>query len=227
MERTVTPRKPKPTFTFTIDRAAWQSLLSDVLPFTGDDLTLPLLTAIQVEFAGKRITMRATDRFALGKVWWEHDTEIGAAKVMLPASDARAMAKLHPAHARGLPQKELTITVNPGPALGQHWYTQPKDIEAGTITITSGGVFDPKVTSEHRVFNGDFVDCDKLIPEEFTGTPQIGWNPDFMDKFRRVSRDRHKPVRVRFAGAYRPIRVDIGDRFTGILMPAMLPKEAS
>lgn len=210
------------TIQFTITRHDFFGLLNDVLPFVGGDETLPMLTAVQIEIAGKRITVRATDRFTFGRAWFELEEEIGEATVMVAAADIRAAAKYHPALKRGLPQKELTITVDPGPELGTNWYTMNASLKTGSLTITSGGVFDAKVTSEHRAFNGEFVSVDKLVPTEFTGVPEIAWNPDLMHKFNQVRRNRRMPIQVRFSGENRPIRIDIGPQFTGCIMPATL-----
>lgn len=211
-----------PTIMFRILRSDWFGLLGDVLPFAGDDATLPMLTVVQVTIAGKRITARATDRFSFGRAWHELDEIDGPdCTVLIPAQDAIAAAKLHPAHRRGLPAKELEISIHPGPDLGDSWYSLSPSDEAGTLVITSGGTFDAKVTSEHRLFTGKWISTDDLIPETFTDTGEIRWNPDLMDRFRKVRRSPRDAIQVRFSGPHRPIRVDIGPQFTGLLMPAL------
>jgi hypothetical protein len=95
-------------------------------------------------------------------------------------------------------------------------------VDTGTITFASGGTFDAKVTSEHRLYSGEFVPVDKLIPETFTDVGEIYWLPEYMGKFSHVRRHRRE-FQVRFAGPAKPIRIDIGPQFTGLIMPARKP----
>lgn len=222
--------------TFSIPRVDWFRVLDDVLPFTGDDDTQPMLTGVNLTLAGKKLTAAGTDRFSLGVreyVIDDSEAEITGEDftILVSRRDVAAMKRFHVPHQRGLPQKTLNVTVK-GRELGKEGKKtalgRPTVESGGFIQIESGGKFDATVTSVHKGLEWEFVKYDNLIPDpaKATGTPCMAWSPEFMARFAKVHNpNRH--ARVTFYGERKPVRVDIGDQFIGLLMPQDRERYAS
>jgi len=101
------------------------------------------------------------------------------------------------------------------------------EIAVGTderrITVKSGGGYDALVTSSHRGLDVAFPNIDKYLADGVPATTEGGMTvkPEYLARFAKVSqRDRYRAaMRVLFCGKGKPIRVEIGGQFIGLVSP--------
>jgi hypothetical protein len=189
----------------TIHRNDWFGIFADVEPFVSTDAVFPMLNAFQVNVSGSTIKVVGTDRYAMARrVYDLPNLDATPVTVLMPLDEVKAMRRIHAPAPRGIENMvDVTIT-------------------ADAITITSNK---GNITSRHLTSSAlGFPDVDSFLPDDpkTVATEQIMWDPGFMAKFAKVKRLRDTRMRVRFAGPARAIRIDIGDYFSGALMPVRL-----
>jgi hypothetical protein len=191
-----------PVVKLFIHRNDWFQVFADVEPFVSEDRILPVLNTFQVSVNGSTLKVAGTDRFAMARrVYDLPNMDATQLSVLMPLDEVKAMRRIHAPAPRGIPNIiDVTIT-------------------ADAITITSNK---GNITSRHPTSSAlGFPDVDSFLPDDpkTVATEQIMWDPGFMAKFAKVKRLRDTRMRVRFAGPARAIRIDIGDYFSGALMP--------
>lgn len=228
-----TPPKPKPdrreapVVEFEIERNDWCEILSDAAIFAGRDDTLPMLTCVRLQIGvGGQIVAAATNQFTLGRRTYQLETKpTSAVEVLMPVTEVDAMAKIHTARRRGV-RNPLRIVVT-----GKLPYDKDsRSSEGGSVRVSSGGGDWREVVSTHRCMAIEFVDIDALLDSEMKREPGlpslIGFNPEFVALFSKVSRRRGESMHVRLSTPSRPMLVTIGEHFTGLVMPARIPESA-
>lgn len=170
---------------------------------TAKALGLPALSAVKIESSddGKTLTMVATNRYTLGT--FRIDWDGGAVNALLDADDAKALA----AFAKKAGRVERI---------------------ALTFTETTAEAFDFERRAGFRlVTDHEFVSWRGLIPEAGNGGDRIdrlGYNPALMALFAKAALKNQTMVLTFPATATKPTRVDIGDAFTGLIMPVRIPE---
>jgi DNA polymerase III sliding clamp (beta) subunit (PCNA family) len=217
--------------TFEIERNDWCEILADAAIFAGHDDTLPMLTCVRLQVGvGGQIVAAATDRFTLGRRTYQLDAKLPvAAEVLIPVREIEAMAKIHArSRHRGVPNP-LTVTVTGSlPYVAERW-----DATGGSVRIASGFGGHREVVSTHpgMVLGHAYVDIDALIDKTVkaeAATPSaVGFRPEYVARFNRVSRFRGESMQLRLTSPDKPMIVTIGDHFVGLVMSVRIPAEAT
>lgn len=219
-------RRKAPLASFEIERNDWCEILSDAALFASRDVTLPMLECVHLTVGTHgRVVATATDRFTLGRRVYQLDAKIPApVEVMVPVREVAAMTKIHAAPARrgvSIPP-QVTVT-GKLPYVAEHRW----GATGGSITVSSGVTGERSVTSTHPCMPVGFVDADRLFEEEAGReagvAPPVAFNPEYLARFARVSRRRGESMHVRLTTNARPMRITIGEHFTGLVMPVRMP----
>lgn len=184
-----------------------------VLPFTDRDECVLVTSLIRVEARGGTFTATATDRYVVGHA---HGVTIDG---VLPATllDGwvlkQALRTIRHAHGRHtLGDVTVTIGLEETPATD----TSP----AGTVAALTTDRIRYAVT----VVECGWPDLGPLFATPMTGlTGPIGINPRVLAPFLRAQKILGELMRLRFGGETAPVRIEIGDRFVGLLMPCEHP----
>jgi DNA polymerase-3 subunit beta len=170
------PRLPEmPRLAGSVRPDVFADAVSQVAVAAGRDDTLPMLTGIRLEIAGKKLTMAATDRFRLAVrelAWEPSDEEINTA-VLVPA---RTLAEA----AKTLAGKEAVQL-----ALADR---------DGMLGLAGNG---RRATT--RLLDAEFPPYRRLLPTEHTSTAVLEVAP-LVEAIKRVSlvADRAAQVRMKF-----------------------------
>ena len=193
---------------FTVDGATLRDLLAGGLVAAGKDNSLPVLTAVRLEWDATELRVVSTDRYRLvvGVVsesgFWSDITGDGVA--MIPRKDAAELVKM-------LPKKTNTERVS--------------------VTVLGDSVMIGNGTWSRtlRMLDGDFPRYRSLIPGEdkHTAVSGIRFNPVFMADAAKIPYDRNVPISWTFTGENRPALGTYARTMTGVdwmylLMPVRL-----
>lgn len=196
------------TYTLTINGSALADALETAALFAGSDYTLPVLCTIQFKaLEDGKLTLASTDRYMMGL------TRVAAEMVTVDGTFTPFLLDAKQASALG---KRLRKA---GPAM---LTVDTADGTVKTVTVAYGGV-----SESLTPVDGRFPHVDSLVPERReagdTGPSVIGFAPAFMAKFAKVKTEsKTTPMRVSLTSNTKPARVDIGDSFTGLIMPVRL-----
>jgi DNA polymerase III sliding clamp (beta) subunit (PCNA family) len=214
------PPTPAPKVSFRIRRDDFVLALTEGALCAGSDWTLPMLTGVHVVIDPKGlITAESTDRFTLCRRTFHldvNDTENafafdGAAAVglVLPKSDLTRIAQMHTASPRGQAPRTLNVTV-----------AGRTEDSIGSITIESGGGYDAHVLSTHKGIDVEYINAQGIL-DSAVPTAQAGAmvNPEYLPRFAKVKHSRTRGAQIKFCGPGKPVRIEIGDQFVGLIMP--------
>lgn len=193
--------------TLTIKRREWREALTAVLPHAGDDLSLPVIAAVQIECDGKGLTFVATDRYTLGV--YRHDfpladdePEPGPFTFLLRRSTVADSLRLFPPKRHVLADLRLTI-------------------EDGRLTLHDD-LSEPELTLAARAVDGEYPKWRSImssIREKERGLPEgIALNPHYMARWAAASPG-GVPVRILTHGQTGAVILSVGERFMGVQMP--------
>lgn len=174
--------------------------LTAVIPMAGVDDTLPVLCAVKFEAADKVLTLATTDRYTVGTYRLDWDgPDVDALLALRDAKELLAFAK----KAKRIPL-QLTFT----------------DDELA--------VSDWERKATYRLMDAEFPRWRALMPTIEDDYERFGVNPVFIGKFAAATDKKHADTLIlsRRVGSLKPIRVDVGERFTGLIMPVRLPDQA-
>lgn len=178
----------------SVDAAALRRAIGNVLPFTGDDDTLPVLTSVLLEADNQVLTATATDRYAVGR------NTVTCGHGSLPATllrrrDAKALRR----HLKGI-KGVVTVTRSDG-----------------AVTATAHQDYSLTVP----VLDATFPDLDALFDSwhDERSTDGVGLSPRLLARFAKVQVDWDSPMRLWLYGAKKALHIRIGDEFAGMLMP--------
>lgn len=218
-------RRKAPVAEFEIPRNDWIEMLSDAAIFAGTDDTLPMLTCVRLQLGvGGQIVAAATDRFTLGRRTYQLEGVKfpHAIEVLVSVTEITAMAKIHGKTRRGIPNLiNVTVTGRLPHDTENKWTST-----AGSVRVSSGWSGHREVVSTHPGMDLQYVDVDALIDgtlkAEPTSSPVVGFRPEYVARFARVSKWRGESMRMRLIAPDRPMLVTIGDHFTGLVMSVRL-----
>lgn len=202
-----------PTATFIATPQQVEAVIAPVLPFASTDQHLPMITVVNLEFAGCRLLAVATNRFALAAnearldEWDKTNSPVSDAfTVNLFARDLRRILSFTRSH-----KKDRSV-----------W-----EVTRDRLTVTTDGE-----TISVRTVAVDFVDWRAVLGSSKVGAGDsitaLGAAPRQLDVFLKAA------ALIPYAGpliihpgqsALSPIVIRIGERFTGLLMPVRLPEE--
>jgi len=173
----------------TADGGTLAAAIGQVTPAASRDDTLPVLTAVNIELDGKRMTLAATDRYRLAvrELDWNPAAgsgELGRIAFLVPARTLSDAARMM-AHGTDV----RVLLSSPGPSEAMIGF------EAGDRRLTT------------RLLAGEFVRYKSRFPEEFGCTADLPAGA-FAEAVRRVAlvAERGTPVQLSFA----PGRVTVG-----------------
>ena len=171
-----------PEVTGEINPQLFVEAVTQVASAAGKDDTLPMLTGVYVEVAGKNMRMTATDRFrlAMRTLEWDPASDSVEAKLLVPAKTLQDNAR----------------------ALDTHLNT-PVQIAVGTgDNLGAEGLFGLHTESREtttRMLDADFPNVAPLLPKTHTAIASIEVGP-LQEALRRVAllTDRNAQVRMHF-----------------------------
>jgi hypothetical protein len=187
--------------TITVPSEDLVAALTAVLPHAGVDDTLPILTCVHFETRDGGLALATTDRYTLGT--YRLDAEItdeldGANLVGRDAKDLLAFAK----KAKRIP---LTLV-----------------FDGRELTVTD---FERKAT--YTLYDGEFPKVWAVLPERDADRTVVGINPvNFARLAKATDPKRPEHVRIEIGSPVKVMRVEVGERFVGAIMPVRLPDEA-
>lgn len=202
----------------TIPTGDLTGILGDVIPFASSDKDDPILNAVRVEWDGRMAHALATDRYRVAiSTWNPHDlperdtqddlfTEWGGADdpwaVVVPLDDAKDVVAAYKLGAKemGVP---LTVDVH------DYRLKVARSRDTGHSAITMA-VEVPMI---------EWPDVRKLLADNSTVQPfaQLAYTPKLLADFAKV-RPRG-PMELTFCGEKGFTLVQIGERFSGAIMP--------
>lgn len=179
--------------------------------FAGKDQYRPILCGVEVSVNGK-VEATATDSYRLGHDECPVLSGSGEATMVLEAKELAAISK---ELLKAYPQVKATVT------------TRPAIVDGGSqgveVTIAVGNrIWVLKSTI------GEFPRWRMLIPaENATGeVSTIGLSAELLASFAKVKgdtgRNSKNTMRLRFQSALKPVVVNIGATFYGVIMPVRL-----
>lgn len=172
-----------PAIAGVVDGGVLATAATQVVPAASRDDTLPMLTAVCMDFEGSELTLATTDRYRLAvrTVRWDPADSAISARALVPARTladvARTMSPGHP----------VTIAVGQPGAEG----VRAGD---GLIAFEGGG---RRLTA--RLLGGEFIKYQARFPAGFEAVAELAAAP-FTEAVRRVAlvADRAMPVRLAF-----------------------------
>lgn len=173
--------------------------LTAVIPMAGVDDTLPILTCVHFETRDGQLHLATTDRYLLGTFRVEGAEIEGEVSANIEGRDVKDLL----AFARKAKVAPLTLT------FGEHDLTV-SDFERVAI---------------FRTFDGDFPKVWAIL-DGLGDQPEtvFGVNPHKIAAFAKAAgSDKTTPIRLSLTSPVKPIRVELGDRFVGVVMPVRLP----
>jgi DNA polymerase-3 subunit beta len=193
---------------FTVDGATLRDLLAGGLVAAGKDNSLPVLTAVRLEWDATELRVVSTDRYRLvvGVVDAESFVSdlTGDGVAMIPRKDAAELVKMLPKKLNG---EQVTVTV------------------LGDSVMIGNGSWSRTL----RMIDGAFPKYRSLMPGEdkYAALESICFNPVFMADAAKIPFDRNVPIRWKFTGPNRPAVGTYARTMTGIdwqylLMPVRL-----
>ena len=171
--------------------------------FAGTDATIPMLGAVRLECNGVKLTALATDRYTAALYTTEAEGDV-LFTANIPTANVRIILTTLKGAAAHTPV-ELTR-------------------DGDRLTVRT---FDGQVTV--TLNNDDFPKLRHLIPDAHDGDGTgnvglIGFNPAYLARLAKVAtgKGRHEPARLTFTTPLKPVRVDIGENFVGLIMPVRI-----
>lgn len=198
-----TPGKTANPIVSTVEAADLMRALGNVLPFAGDQVPV-----LQLAADGQAWRFSATNRFQLGT--WTMPVASEPFTATLPWAAAQHIRKHFHIRSKGA---RLTLAV---------------DLAANTLRVSTDSPLDgPAMEATYdlptsNVFPNFQCVLDKLVPSDLGS---VGVNPAYLAAFGKVQAGSGEPMRLTFHGRFNGIRVDIGENFTGLLMPVRMPDE--
>lgn len=191
---TITTEAPTTVATqIEVKARAFGTALAAVIPLASTDKTIPMLNAVRLVGADGKLTLVTTDRYVLGTYVIEYEG----------------------------PAFEFSLALDVAKKLAATWKKSSAyepvfiDIDEDKVTFRT---FDGSTMV--RIGDDDFPKWRSLIPDAEPGLPNgtIAFDPAKIALFKGIGA-RMEPMRLRMTGVNRPIRIDIGDYFVGLIMP--------
>jgi len=190
--------------------------LAAVLPHVGDDFTLPILTCIQVTRDATHLTFEATDRYSFA-AYRIPVAEGDPWRFLMHGSDAKELLARVTALSKPPPLCDAECCEDSDyPA---HYPLMRVHCEDGWLSVTGALRAVRYATAADY---GLFPVTTKLFADAEAAPGQVGeilLNLALLAKF-ASDQQWNEPALLQFGeGPLKSVRVTIGDRFTGLLMP--------
>lgn len=210
-----TEQGPSTPATWTATPRDVERIVGAVLPHTGSDGHLPMLTCVRVEVEADRFLAVATDRYTLGVAWskltdWQEDAP----------TDQRSAACIYAGDLR-----RLFSFLRPHKKTAAVWTLTDKSLTAA-IGEESLSV---------RTVDVDFIQWRPILGKLAdkaaapTAAPVMRFTPFNVNKFTQSAKALGEDMGQMYwhhgSGAADPPIVRIGENFVGLLMPQRLPDE--
>lgn len=206
----------------TLTNRQLQTALRPVLPLTGTDYDLPLLTCVHLHVRNGYLYTSATDRFRAGikrTKLLEEFPQADVFDVLVRFSDlSRILTLFKPTRAPAEKQPKLRLYVEDSTfyaeAIRGTSYDDKHDFDTLRIGVPT--------------HDGQFPDIFQLVLQALTTEERAvdsqGFNAEFLASFREAARYELGPncalMAIRLGtAASKPAAVQIGDDFVGLLMP--------
>lgn len=174
--------------------------LNAVLPHAGTDETLPILCAVNLTVRDGQLMLAATDRFTLGTYRLIEVEGDAAFDVMLHRRDVADLV----AFAKKADKR------------------MPLTLEFGDRELTVSDLEGRKAT--YTLLDGEFVRWWAVLPERDSGKTVVGINPVNIARLAKATDPKHpEHIRMEVGLPHKPLRVEVGERFVGVIMPVRLP----
>ncbi len=201
-----------PTFTAKLDE--FRQALAAALPHSGTDDTLPMLRGLylKVDAGAEHGTVSATDRYSFARARFDLQASmpgVEAAEAYLTPADVKLILSAHKVPAR-MRSAKIDVTVD------------DRRVEIDGPATMSG--HDNRIGDEPAARSG------RAMFEEHLAAPEgevghVLWNAKLMSKFEKAVTHPSESVRASFRAKGKPIRIKVGERFEGLLMPVREPSE--
>ena len=172
----------------TINSETLHTLLKGGMVASGKDTTLPIMNSVRIEIREPLVRVVSTDRYRLviGDVNMPEGTVMETGNFNLPLDSAKDLLKA------------LPIKKDSGNIL-----IELSDDEKYVSFTCEGNA--GKWSKEYLTLTGQFPKYESLIPQEFTSTEEISFNPVFMADIAKLPVSTNTPVRMKFTGANKPM----------------------
>lgn len=189
--------------TVTVKAEVLVRTLSNVVPFadTGRD-AYAAISVVHVEAGNGVITATATDRFTMGHARGEANGAMGGTSIRLP--DVKRILDTLKGAAKADAYAILTLS---GETPETQTLTVACDVLGTSVTVAPEFEAFPRY---RRLFPTE---------HEVNLTVSAAFNAAYMARFAKVKVDRGVPMRIVHASPQKPMVVEIGDSFVGIIMP--------
>lgn len=208
----------------TVPTGELVGLLADTIPFACPDPELPGVNSVRLEWDRHMLHALSTDRIRIGIASWHPDdepegevqddlfTKFGGADepwaVLIPLEDAKHIVKVF--------------------KLGPKEQRTPLTVDAHNASVTVKRSRDtgyPEMTVRVEGRLDEFPDLRAVLADADTVQPVTGlaYGAKFLADFAKV-RPR-SPLELTFTGATSPTLVQVGQRFTGAIMPTRVGDE--
>lgn len=210
--------------TLTLPTYELVGALTDVIPFAATDKDFPPLYGVRLEWDGERLHTHATDRYRVGWSTWSPDDPPPAdVEAQDPLSGWGADDEKPWACFLALPRAKEIVTVFKLPAKTA-WTAVHVSLDFAELQVRRDADRDGDVSAVRlrvpTVLGLDMVDVRKTLQRtpEVTPTRRVAFRPNLLADFAKV-RNNGAPMRIELAGERGAVRVRIGERFTGAIMP--------
>lgn len=190
---------------FKVEATSFARSVLNASHFRGNDKSLPVLCAIKLEYDGASLRCVTTDRYTLA---------IDSSTQIIEQGDAFDFLL------DGEEVKRLVSFVTAGQIRG---ISAPVEISLDGDRLRAETL--DRNISTFRNYDGQFPKYRSLMPapDDEKATEHIALNPAHLARFSKVKTDRKlSSMRVRFYGATKPARFEIGETFIGLQMPVRL-----
>lgn len=195
---------PKPTKPVGIGETEARYLidaLTAVMPMATKDPYLPILGLVKFETDGDELVLVATDRFVLGsyRIPWDGG-EVDAALGLDECKELLAFCR-----------KVKPDVLPVGLKFGEREVEVDDGQRRSTLLLSQEGAF---------------VNWRAVLPERDPEDVTFGVNLDNVARFVKAGGKGEPPVaRVSLKARLKPVLIEVGERFTGLVMPVRLPDE--
>jgi len=204
--------KPVPRVTWTATPLQVERVIAAVLPHASGDTTLPTLNSIRIELDGHRFLAMATDRYSLGvcradlKTWDEKAKRAKPVTAQLPPSDL----------------KRLFTFLRPTRTVPADW-----TLTADALTVVADGNSLTIHAAEGENYPKWRSLFDSVVKTDAAPGTDMAFTPRVVDHFHKSAKALgHVSMRWRFTTPLKPVIVEIGEDFVGMLMPCRISSDA-
>jgi DNA polymerase III sliding clamp (beta) subunit (PCNA family) len=184
----------------TVNASELLNILTKVSAFASTDRTIPMLNAVRLEASDGVLIAMATDRYV-------------AAIMTLPYEGNGSFVF----HASLADVKTLLAIVK----RTDRYATSPVALSVSDGYPATLHVKTYDGTSTFRDETADFPKLRAIVPDARKDSPidAIAVDPKLLARFSKVATKDNQPLRLHFTGSLKPIRLEIGTDFVGLIMP--------